>query len=113
MPNEDSVLLLIGKTAPRPEYTTSCCYDSELLELTEMSRSNSALIAAKVIENSFQVLSILYMGMVQAVDILKISDRLAPRTALAYSEIRSFFPAFTEDTPKYEDIAALTSWLEK
>ena len=55
----------------------------------------------------------MYMGMVQAVDILKISDRLAPRTAQAYREIRSFFPAFTEDTPKYEDIAAVSEWLKK
>ena len=100
------------QTLSNPMYVHSIPNNNDNQDIVSMG-TNSALIAAKVIENSFQVLSILYMGMVQAVDILKISDRLAPRTAQAYSEIRSFFPAFTEDTPKYEDIAALTSWLEK
>ena len=66
-----------------PMYVHSIPNNNDNQDIVSMG-TNSALIAAKVIENSFQVLSILYMGMVQAVDILKISDRLAPRTAQAY-----------------------------
>ena len=95
-----------------PMYVHSIPNNNDNQDIVSMG-TNSALIAAKVIENSFQVLSILYMGMVQAVDILKISDRLAPCTAQAYRDIRSFFPAFAEDTPKYEDIAAVSEWLKK
>ena len=72
MPNEESVLLLMGKTAmdkksylrqvpridldetlfppekpekaaPQPEYMTSSCYDPKLRELAEMARSASAV----------------------------------------------------------------------
>ncbi len=73
MPNEESVLLLMGKTAmdkksylrqvpridldetlfppekaaPQPEYTTSGCYDPKLRELAEMARSASAVAEEK------------------------------------------------------------------
>ena len=100
------------QTLSNPMYVHSIPNNNDNQDIVSMG-TNSALIAAKVIENSFQVLSILYMGMVQAVDILKISDRLAPRTAQAYREIRSFFPAFAEVTPKDEDITAVSEWLMK
>ena len=52
------------------------------------------------------------MAIVQAVDYLKIQDRLSPRTKDIYNEIRSFFPVFTEDTPKYKEIETMIEWLK-
>ena len=75
--------------------------------------TNSALLTKRVIENSYQVLSILYMGVVQAVDILKIADDLSSDTRKIYDEIRSFFPAFIEDTPKYKAIEEMIVYLKK
>ena len=75
--------------------------------------TNSAEIAARVIENGFQVMAIHVMAIVQAIEYLKIQKRLAPRTAKVYNEVRAFFPAFKEDSPLYEDIANVEEYLKK
>ena len=75
--------------------------------------TNSALICNRVIENSYQVMSIHMMALVQAVDCLKISDKLAPATKTLYDDIRSIIPAFVEDTPKYVEIRKITDYLKR
>lgn len=74
--------------------------------------TNSALLARKVIENAWQVMSIHFMGIVQAVDCLHISDKLSPRSRKVYDDIRDFFPAFADDTPKYKEIVRMTEYLQ-
>jgi histidine ammonia-lyase len=73
--------------------------------------TNSALMAKTVIENSFQVMSIHFMALAQAVDCLNIQDKLAKETRMIYDEIRAFFPAFSDDTPKYKEIEQMTIYL--
>jgi histidine ammonia-lyase len=75
--------------------------------------TNSALICQRVIENSYQVMAIHMMALVQAVDCLKIADRLAPVTRELYNQVRAIVPVFVEDTPKYKEIAAVIEWLKK
>jgi len=73
--------------------------------------ANSALITKVVIENSYQVMSIHYMALVQAIDYLKIQDKLSKQTRDIYNEIRKFFPAFSDDTPKYREIEQMKHYL--
>ncbi len=73
--------------------------------------TNSALLARKVIENAYQVMAIHCMALVQAVDCLKIQDKLAPTTRNFYEEIRAIVPVFIEDTPKYKEIEAVIEYL--
>ena len=73
--------------------------------------ANSALITKVVIENSYQVMSIHYMALVQAIDYLKIQDKLSGQTRDIYNEIREFFPAFSDDTPKYREIEQMKHYL--
>ena len=75
--------------------------------------TNSALLARRVIDNGYQVAAIHCMALVQAVDCLKIQDRLSPVTRKFYDEVRAIVPVFIEDTPKYEDIAHLQEYLRK
>jgi histidine ammonia-lyase len=53
------------------------------------------------------------MALAQAVDCLKIADKLAPATKELYNQIREIDPVFVEDTPKYKEIEALINWLKK
>ena len=53
------------------------------------------------------------MALVQAVDCLKIADKLAPTTHQLYDEIRAIVPVFIEDTPKYKEIEAIIKYLKK
>ena len=73
--------------------------------------TNSALAAKTVIENSYQVMSIHFMALVQAIDCLKIQDKLSGQTRAVYEEIRTFFPAFSDDTPKYKEIEQMKNYL--
>ena len=75
--------------------------------------TNSALIARRVVDNSFQVLSVLYMGMAQAVDCLDIADKLSPATRRIYNEVRNIFPAFTDDKVLYPAVAGVIEYLNE
>jgi histidine ammonia-lyase len=75
--------------------------------------SNAALITKTVIENAFQVMSIHFMAIVQAVDCLKIQDQLSDKGREMYADIRSFFPVFIEDTTKYKDIEKMNLYLKE
>jgi len=93
-----------------PMYVHSIPNNNDNQDVVSMG-TNSALIAKTVIENSYQVMSIHFMALVQAIDYLKIQDKLSIQTRAIYDEIRSFFPAFKEDTPKYKDIERMNHYL--
>ena len=48
----------------------------------------------------------------QAIDYLKIQEKLSSKSRQVYEEIRSFFPVFTEDTPKYKEIEQMITYLK-
>ncbi len=75
--------------------------------------TNAALLASRVIDNAYQVMAIHFIGLAQAVDCLKISDKLAPKTKAIYQSIRKIVPVFIEDTPKYQDIAQVINFLQE
>lgn len=93
-----------------PMYIHSIPNNNDNQDIVSMG-TNAALTTQRVIENSYQVMSVLFMALVQAVDCLQIQPKLAPKTRTIYNEIRSFFPVFTNDTPKYNEIKAVTSYL--
>lgn len=74
--------------------------------------TNSALITQRVIENSFQVMAIEMIALVQAVDYLKIADKLSDRTRELYNNIREIVPVFIEDSTKYNDIVNVIEYLK-
>jgi histidine ammonia-lyase len=75
--------------------------------------TNSAQIAATIIENAYQVMAIEVMAIMQAIDYLKIQDKISPLGQTIYKEIRAFFPVFVEDTPKYKEIREIVEYLKK
>ena len=98
------------QTLSNPMYIHSIPNNNDNQDIVSMG-TNSALIAKTVIENSFQVMSILFMGIVQAVDYLKIQEKLSTESRCVYNEIRAFFPVFTQDSPKYKEIEAMSEYL--
>lgn len=74
--------------------------------------TNSALLCGRVVENSLQVLAIHLMALVQAVDCLRMKEQLAPATRNLYERVRKLVPCFVEDTPKYEEIERLITFLK-
>lgn len=100
------------QTLSNPMYVHSIPNNNDNQDIVSMG-TNSALLARTVITNSYQVVAILFMAIVQAVDCLKLQDRLSPCSRKVYDEIRAFFPVFAGDTPKYKEIEAMTEYLKQ
>jgi histidine ammonia-lyase len=73
--------------------------------------TNSALITKAVIDNSFQVMAIHCIALVQAIDCLNIQAKISKHSRVLYDEIRAFFPLFSADTPKYKEIEQMKQYL--
>lgn len=95
-----------------PMYIHSIPNNNDNQDVVSMG-TNSALICARVIENSYQVMAIHMMALVQAVDCLRIKEELSPKTKDLYNRIRKIVPPFVEDTPKYEEINKLITFLKQ
>ena len=94
-----------------PNYVHSIPNNNDNQDIVSMG-TNSALICKRVIDNTYQVMAIHYIALVQAVDCLKIKDKLAPKSRFIYDAIRSIVPVFIEDTPFYEEIAKVEDYLK-
>ncbi|MDR2810573.1 MAG: aromatic amino acid ammonia-lyase [Tannerellaceae bacterium] len=73
--------------------------------------TNAALLAKTVIENAYQVTAIHFMALAQAVDCLKIEEKLSFKTREVYRDVRTLFPLFTEDHPKHIEIENVKEYL--
>ncbi len=100
------------QTLSNPMYVHSIPNNNDNQDIVSMG-TNSALIASNIIDNSFEVLSILFISILQAVDYLKIHNELSEESKQIYKEMRNLCPIFVEDTPKYEEIASIVNYLKK
>jgi histidine ammonia-lyase len=89
-----------------PMYVHSIPSNNDNQDIVSMG-SNAALICKKVILNSYEVLAIEWMTILQAIDYLKIEDKLSSRSKDVYKNLRKVFPCFVEDHIKYKEIKAV------
>jgi len=73
--------------------------------------ANSALLAAKVINNSFEVISIHMIAIIQAVDYLNFGEKLSSKTKIVFNELRKVVPKFVEDDMRYPDIQNMKEYI--
>lgn len=98
------------QTLAMPNYVHSIPNNNDNQDIVSMG-TNSALICKRVIDNVFQVMSIHFIALGQAVDCLKIAGELAPVSRRVYDDVRAIIPAFVEDAPFYRQIAAVEAYL--
>ncbi len=101
-----------NQTLSFPMYIHSIPNNNDNQDIVSMG-CNAALMTKRVIDNSFAILGIQVMTILQAVDYLGCQDRLAPKTLSVYNSLRLIFPKFIEDTPKYKDLEKVKDFLEK
>lgn len=101
-----------NQTLSFPMYVHSIPNNNDNQDIVSMG-CNAAIMTSKVIENTFQVLSIQVMTMLQAVDYLNCQDRLAGFSHKVYQEVRAIFPKFIEDSPRYKDLQQIKAYLVK
>jgi len=99
-----------NQTLSNPMYVHSIPNNNDNQDIVSMG-TNSALMAKKVIDNTFEVLAIEYLAIIQAIDYLQIQDKLSTFTKDIYTNLREIVPMFTEDSPKYEQINSIKEYL--
>jgi histidine ammonia-lyase len=100
-----------NQTLSNPMYVHSIPSNNDNQDIVSMG-TNSALLAKKVIDNTFEVLSIELITLIQAIDYLKMSERLSTKSNKLYNNLREIVPAFITDTPKYKDIRNICHYLK-
>nr|AUN35632.1 histidine ammonia-lyase [uncultured bacterium] len=101
-----------NQTLSFPMYVHSIPNNNDNQDIVSMG-CNAALMTKKVIDNTFEVLAIQMMTILQSVDYLDCVQRLSPQTKSVYNEIRKIFPKFIEDAPKYKDLERIRIFFEE
>ena len=99
-----------NQTLSNPMYIHSIPNNNDNQDIVSMG-TNAALLTKKVIENTFQVLAVEFLAIIQAVDYLDVSHQLAGKSQKIYNELRKIVPVFTEDTPKYSELKKVKDYL--
>lgn len=100
-----------NQTLSFPMYVHSIPNNNDNQDIVSMG-SNASLLANKVIENSFTVLSIQAMSILQAIDYLSCESRLSSVTKRVYQSLRKIFPKFIEDNAKHRDLKAIKEYMQ-
>lgn len=99
-----------NQTLSNPMYVHSIPNNNDNQDIVSMG-TNAALMARTVIDNTFEILSIEFLSIMQAIDYLKITDKLATPIKHIYQQVRELVPAFVEDTPKYAELEKIKKYL--
>lgn len=74
--------------------------------------TNSATMAGRVVDNTFDVMAIEVLAVVHAIDYLKIADRMAPATKAVFEDLKSLIPLEVEDFSRSKVLANIKSRLK-
>jgi histidine ammonia-lyase len=99
-----------NQTCAFPMYVHSIPNNNDNQDIVSMG-TNGALMTRKVIENSYEVLAIHFMAILQAIDYLEIQDKMSSVTVGYYNKLRAITPKFEQDTIKYKDIGRIKNYL--
>lgn len=99
-----------NQTLSFPMYLHSIPNNNDNQDIVSMG-CNAALLTNRVIENTFEVLAIQVMTMLQAVDYLGCQDLLSSFSREIYTGVRKIFPKFIEDSPRYKSLQQIKEYL--
>jgi histidine ammonia-lyase len=99
-----------NQTLSNPVYIHSIPNNNDNQDIVSMG-TNAALLAKKVIDNTFEVLAVECISIIQAVDYLGIQDKLATTTHDIYNKLREIVPVFKDDAPRYEELKKVKDFL--
>nr|WP_221269029.1 aromatic amino acid ammonia-lyase [Mucilaginibacter sp. X5P1] len=100
-----------NQTLSFPMYVHSIPNNNDNQDIVSMG-CNAALMTKRVVDNSFEVLAIQLMTILQAIDYLECQDRLSSISRSLYDKARAIFPKFVQDQPKYKDLKNVKEFLE-
>jgi histidine ammonia-lyase len=99
-----------NQTLSNPMYIHSISNNNDNQDIVSMG-CNAAQMCARVIENSFEVLSVHALAIIQAISFKNYEDRLSPATKWMFDELSQLAPSFKEDEPSSERLYKIKHWL--
>ncbi len=72
---------------------------------------NSACLTARIIENTFEVIAIEAVAVLQAVDALDVKTMLSDYNRKVYDELRAIFPVITKDRSTSHELETVKNYL--
>ncbi|MEI7663523.1 MAG: aromatic amino acid ammonia-lyase, partial [Bacteroidota bacterium] len=75
--------------------------------------TNAAMMAKRVIDHTFIVMSIHMIAILQSIDFLDFGSALSPFSSGTFEELRKIVPKFTEDTTKYREIQQIATYIKE
>ena len=100
-----------NQTLSNSMYVHSIPTNNDNQDIVSMG-TNSALLTKKVIDNSFEVLAIEMLSLVQAIDYLDNKKSFSTKTIDIYNKIREIVPTFINDSTKYNDIKNIINFIK-
>lgn len=101
-----------NQTLSNPMYIHTIPNNKDNQDIVSMG-TNAAWLTKKVIDNSFEVISILLVTLVQAIDHLDNLEKLSSKGKETYEQIRKIVPSFQEDLVLSPYLSNLKSFLMK
>ncbi len=101
-----------NQTLSFPMYVHSIPSNNDNQDIVSMG-ANAAIIAQKVIMNTYEVLAIEFMAIVQAVEFLGIFEKLSSAGKKWISELQPIVGDFTTDKVRYKDQARVVTFLKR
>jgi len=101
-----------NQTLSNPLYIHSIPSNNDNQDIVSMG-SNAALMAQKVINNTYEILAIEYISIIQAIDYLKCESKLSAVSKKLYTDLRSLVPVFDKDTIQYIRQQKIIMYLKK
>jgi histidine ammonia-lyase len=93
-----------------PMYIHSIPNNNDNQDIVSMG-TNAAVITSKVIENSFEVLAIELITIVQAIDYLEQKEAVSSVTRKMYDDVRKIIPTFSQDQVMYPFVQNVKDYL--
>lgn len=93
-----------------PLYIHSIPNNNDNQDIVSMG-TNAASACARVIDNTFEVMAVQGLTIVQAIGMRGIQEKLSPATRWMWDELSQLAPPFSEDYPATPRLTAVKSWL--
>jgi len=99
-----------NQTLSNPMYVHSIPNNNDNQDIVSMG-TNAALMTKKVIENTYEVVAIEMITIIQAIEYLKFQDKVSSSTKSMFDAIRNLVPAFKDDVIMYPYVDAVKKYL--
>jgi histidine ammonia-lyase len=100
-----------NQTLSFPMYVHSIPSNNDNQDIVSMG-ANAALLAQKVIFNTYEVIAIEFLALIQALDYLNCLEKTSTQTQNYYKELRALVPVFKTDSVKYKDQQKIIGYLK-